>query len=58
MTTPKSKYRIWDKGILVPAYTRKPKDPRAIALGARTLEERQIGLKYYIPADALVAEEA
>ena len=53
MTPPKSKYRIWDKGILVPAYTRKPKDPRAIALGVRTLEERQIGLKYYIPADAI-----
>ena len=56
MTPPKSKYRLWDKGILVPAYTRKPKDPRAIALGVRTLEERQIGLKYYIPADAITRE--
>ena len=49
----KAKYQIYDQGKLVPAFTRKVKDPRAVAIGATTAEERRIGLKYYIPADKL-----
>jgi len=50
---PRSKRRIWDKGVLVPAFTRKPKDPRARELSPRTIDEKKRGIKYYIPASAL-----
>ena len=46
----KTKYQIWDKGQLVPAFTRKPKNPSAIPLTVRNAEERTKGIKYYIPA--------
>lgn len=49
----KSKYQIWDCNRLVPAFTRKPKDPRAIELTVTNAEERKLGIKYYIPASAL-----
>ena len=49
----RSKYKIWDKGSLVPAYNRKINDKRLRPLGVTTAQERQYGLKYYIPADGL-----
>ncbi len=49
----KTKYQIWDAGKLVPAFTRKPKNPRAEKLGARNLQERELGIKYYIPASMM-----
>ncbi len=45
-----AKYHIWDNNILVPAYKRKPKDPRAELIGARTIQEGKLGLHYFIPA--------
>lgn len=52
----KTKYKIWDKGQLVPAYTRLPKDPRAEKLSSTTAQERKLGIKYYIPAEAIAKE--
>ena len=46
-----NKYQIWDKGVLVPAYQRKPKDPKAIPLVVTNAQERRLGIKYYTPAD-------
>jgi len=46
----RSKYQIWDGGKLVPAFTRKPKNPLAIPLGATDATERKLGIKYYIPS--------
>jgi hypothetical protein len=48
--TARSKYRIWDCGVLVPAYCRKPKNPHAKKLGARTVDEMKLGIRWYIPA--------
>jgi hypothetical protein len=50
----RTKYQIWDKGILVPAFVRKPKDPRAIRLNARNAEEQRLGIRYYIPAAKII----
>ncbi len=50
----KSKYQIWDDGILCPAWTRKPKNPMARPLGVRTIEEAKLGIRYYIPKQRLV----
>ncbi len=46
----RSKYQIWDGGKLVPAFTRKPPNPNAILLGVRNAQERELGIKYYIPS--------
>ena len=48
---PRSKYRIWDRNVLVPAFTRQPRDPRAVRLEKRTFEEAHLGLRWYIPAE-------
>ena len=53
----KTKYQIWDKNRLVPAFCRKPKDPRAELLGARDAAEQKLRIKYYIPADKLRENE-
>lgn len=45
-----SKYQIWDKGKLVPAFCRKPKDSRAIPL-VPDAQERKLGIRYYIPME-------
>ena len=50
---PRSKYQIWDNGKLVPAFVHKPRDSRAILLGATNAQERKLGIKYYIPAASL-----
>jgi len=55
--TMKTKYQIWDKNRLVPAFCRKPKDPRAELLGARDAAEQKLRIKYYIPADKLRENE-
>ncbi len=52
----KAKYMIWDRGYQVPAYKSKPKDPRAVLIAPRTIEEAKIGLRYYIPAKTLYGE--
>lgn len=44
-----SKYKIWDGNQQVPAYIRRPKNPRAIKLTCRTVEEAKIGLRWYVP---------
>ena len=49
MRMTKAKYWIWDKGCLVPAYVRKPKNPDAVWLGIRTTEEARLGIRYYAP---------
>ena len=46
----KTKYRIWDKGVLVNAYCRKPKNLQVLELKFRTLDEIKKGIKYYIPS--------
>ncbi len=51
MGTSRSKYRIWDDNVLVAAFCRRPKDPRAIKLTVRNAQERALGIKYYIPAE-------
>lgn len=48
-----NKYKIWDKGVLVPAFINKPKDERAEKLNSRTIQEAKIGIKWFIPADKL-----
>lgn len=48
-----TKYKIWDNGVLVPAFTRKPKDKRAVELYPRTPQEVDKGIRYYIPANKL-----
>ena len=53
----KTKYQIYDQNRLVPAFCRKPKDPRAELLGATDATERKLGIKYYIPADKLRENE-
>lgn len=53
----KTKYQIYDNGRLVPAFTRKPKDARAIKLETRDATERKLGIKYFIPASELKASE-
>jgi hypothetical protein len=50
MSRVRSKYKIWDKGELVPAWTRKPKNPEAKRLEVRTLEEAKLGICWYLPA--------
>ena len=45
-----SKYLIWDCGVQVPAYIRKPKNPNAVLIPIRTIQEAKIGLKWYVPA--------
>lgn len=49
MKTINTKYKIWNNGKLVPAYTRKPKNPAAIRLTCTTAEERKLGIRWYIP---------
>ena len=46
----KAKYYIWVEGRLVPAYRRKPRDPRAEGLPVTNAPERKLGIRYYIPA--------
>lgn len=46
-----SKYRIWHKGKLVPAYKQKPKNTKAKPLTVRSAEERKIGLNWYLPEE-------
>jgi hypothetical protein len=50
----RTKYQIWDCDHLVPAYVRKPKNKLAVKLKATTLEERDLGIKWYIPYRTLV----
>ena len=46
----RSKYRIWDKGHLVPAWTRKPKSVEGvIELKPQTIQEHKLGIKWYLP---------
>ena len=45
-----SKYRIWDKGHLVPAWTRRPKNVEGVMeLKPQTIQEHKLGIKYYLP---------
>lgn len=48
-TTIRSKYGIWDNGILVPAFKRRIQDKRCVPLTVTNAQEREIGLKYYMP---------
>jgi hypothetical protein len=46
-----SKYKIYDNGSLVPAWTRKPKNmDGVIELTTRNAEERKLKLRWYLPA--------
>jgi len=51
----RSKYAIWDTDRLVPAWTRRPNDARAVPLRATMLEERNLSLRWFIPAHKLAA---
>lgn len=46
------KYHIWDCGKLTPAYTRRPRDPRAVRIGSRTIREVRLGIRWFIPITA------
>jgi hypothetical protein len=46
----RSKYRIWDAGRLVPAWTRKPKIDGVVKLTVRDLTEQRLGIRWYLPA--------
>lgn len=54
---PKTRYRIYDCGRLVPAYMRRPKNKNAELLSPRTIDEVKKGIKYYIPAEKMILIE-
>jgi len=46
-----SKYKIYDNGSLVPAWTRKPKNAAGVVeLTTRNAEERKLKLRWYLPS--------
>lgn len=44
----KTKYKIWHKGKLVPAFCRKPKNHKVLLLTARTIDEIKKGIRYIL----------
>ena len=52
-----SKHKIWDAGQLVPAWSRKPKIEGVVELTVRDATERQLGLRWYLPAATFSAIE-
>jgi len=39
-------YRIWNKGILVRAFCRRPKNVKVVPLSPRTIDEAKRGIRY------------
>ena len=47
-------FRLWDCGFSVPAFIRRPKDIRIENLARQTMQEVELGIRYYIPARNLL----